>query len=290
MSFPLIGVAVAVLALNGLLSALGLRGPVPAWIAIAAAFATGYCALSVIAGDHVRLSTAEVLAFTTGLTILLTALSALAVSVVGIPITQFVVVFVGLPLGVVAYITRRPTVPRGYVIGFLRKWFDFSDYTRAERGIAAILLVSVAIALAVFISLAGLLYRDTSSMAIAVTGPNGGPIPSDFVRNVTQRVEVYVLANATPGADPFTIRIRLLPPGATGTEPFHPPLGTNPLRLDAFAEHRETNVSVPPGGTQRVPFDIALDIAGACTLRFELLSASEVPLSAAFLRLNETQS
>jgi hypothetical protein len=292
-SFPLVGPAVAVLALHGVLSAVDVPGPFRSWVAIAAAFATGYCALSVVAGEHIRMSSAEILAFTTGFTILLISLSALAVSVVGIPITQFVVVFVGLPLGVIAFVTRRPAaVRRNVFFDFVRRWFDFSDYSKSERGIAVVLLVAIAVALGVFIGLAGVQFRDTSSMAIAITGENGRPgVPQNFTRNVSQTIEVYVMANATPGSESFTVRIQLLPEGANGSEqPPHPPLGTDPLWLDAFAQHNDTSVIVSPRGTWMKSYSIALDFLGRCTLRFQLLTASNAFLREIYLSLVVTSS
>jgi len=56
-------------------------------LSIVGAFAMGYCALAVIARGHVRLTSAEVLGFTVGLGVLVTGVSALAISIVGIGIT-----------------------------------------------------------------------------------------------------------------------------------------------------------------------------------------------------------
>src|SRR5439155_1025636 len=82
--------------------------------------------------------------FTVGLTILITALSALAVSIVGIPITEFAVVIVGLPLAVIAFLLRRPaTNPWMAFVDFVRRLFDFSDYTKGEKGVVAALYVAV---------------------------------------------------------------------------------------------------------------------------------------------------
>lgn len=283
----------AVLALNGMLSAADAPVPVRPWIAIAASFATGYCALALIAGGSIRISSAEILAFTTGLAIMITSLSALAVSIVGIPITQFVVVFVGLPLGVLAYVLRRPPEPLWRALSrFSRRWFDFSDYSTAERGIAVVLLAGIAVALAVFIGLAGMPYPDAPSMAIAITGPGGRPdLPETFARNVSQSIEVHVLANATPGPNPFRIRIALVPADAAGNESFHAPPSVDPLILDPFAEYIETNVSVVPGGTTTLPYSIALDFSGRCTLRIQLLPGSsdlDDVISEAYLSLDVT--
>src|SRR5439155_26934732 len=107
-------------------------------VALVAFFAMGYCTLGLVAGGRIPMSVAEILAFTVGLTILITALSALAVSIVGIPITEFAVVIVGLPLAVIAFLLPRPaTNPWMAFVDLGRRLFAFSDYTMAERGLAA---------------------------------------------------------------------------------------------------------------------------------------------------------
>src|SRR6266699_2014259 len=77
-------------------------------VALVAFFAMGYCTLGLVAGGRIPMSVAEILAFTVGLTILITSLSALAVSIVGIPITEFAGVIFGFPLAVIAFLLRRP--------------------------------------------------------------------------------------------------------------------------------------------------------------------------------------
>jgi len=248
----------------------------------------GYCALAVIARGHVRLTSAEVLGFTVGLGVLVTGVSALAISIVGIGITQFVVVFIGLPLGIVSYLLRRPEEAAGRSLGvFLRTWFDFSDYSRGERAVATALLVLIAVAAAAFVGLYAVQYPDQTSMALAITGPNGSPnVTRDFSRGVMQAVEVYVLANATPGSSPFTVRVRLVPWNATGNESFHAVSATNrSFHLDAFAEYRESNIVVAPQGSQRLPYAIAVDSIGSFRLRFDLLNSQDRTLATNYLSI-----
>src|SRR5439155_1009582 len=107
-SFPYLGLAVRVLALYAILAVVSPPSPIRSVVAIAAFFAMGYCALALIAGNRLPMSPAEILAFTVGLTIILTSVSALAVSIAHIPITEFAVVTIGLPIAVVAFLVRRP--------------------------------------------------------------------------------------------------------------------------------------------------------------------------------------
>src|SRR5437773_743469 len=86
-TFPYIGLAVAVLALYAILAVTMPLNPYRAAVALVAFFAMGYCTLGLVAGGRIPMSVAEILAFTVGLTILITALSALARSIVGIPFT-----------------------------------------------------------------------------------------------------------------------------------------------------------------------------------------------------------
>src|SRR5207302_9607887 len=105
---------------------------------------------------------------------------------------------------------------------------------------------------------------DETAMGDAATGPNGRQnVTRDFSRGVLQAVEVYVLANATPGSSPFTVRVRLVPWNATGNESFHAvSVANRSFHLDAFAEYREPNIVVPPQGAERLPDAIAVDSIG----------------------------
>src|SRR5438874_10456598 len=143
-TFPYIGLAVAVLALYAILAVTMPLNPYRAAVALLAFFAMGYCTLGLVAGGRIPMSVAEILAFTVGLTILITALSALAVSIVGIPITEFAVVIVGLPLAVIAFLLRCPaTNPLMAFVDLVRGLLDFSDYTKCVKGVVAALYVEV---------------------------------------------------------------------------------------------------------------------------------------------------
>src|SRR2546426_387098 len=106
--FPYVGLATAVLLLHAILVAVVPPNPYRAVFALAALFAVGYCTLALIVGATIRLTAAEILAFSTGLTIFITSLSALGVSILGIPITVFAVVIVGLPIALLASLVLRP--------------------------------------------------------------------------------------------------------------------------------------------------------------------------------------
>ena len=112
--FPYIGIATAILMLHAILVAIFPPNPYRAALALVALFSMGYCALSLIVGREIRLSAPEILAFSTGLTIFITSLSALGVSILGIPITVFAVVIVGLPISIFAWLVQRP---RGNPLG-----------------------------------------------------------------------------------------------------------------------------------------------------------------------------
>src|SRR5438552_16310805 len=102
-TFPYIGLAVAVLALYAILAVTMPLNPYRAAVALVAFFAMRYCTLGLVGGGRIPMSVAEILAFTVGLTSLITALSAVAVWIVDIPITGCPVVIVRLPLPVLAF-------------------------------------------------------------------------------------------------------------------------------------------------------------------------------------------
>jgi hypothetical protein len=275
--FPFLGPAVMVLALHAIFAVTLPPTLLRSAVALAAFFAMGYSALALIVDGHVRLSAAEVLAFTVGLTILLTSLSALAVSIVGIRITEFAIVIIGLPVGVLAWLLRRPRTRLWTALrGFARSYFDFSDYTAGEKGIAAVLLAAIGIALAVFISLAGVHYPDQPTMGLAVTWPNMGDPGSfngTFVLGETQSFTVTVLADDQGGN--FTLRVVLVPANSTDgmfNTTRGPPTPT-PLRLRGFDEYRET-LAISAGERRETPFAIIMEELGTFDLRFELLDAA----------------
>src|SRR5947199_8492310 len=82
-TFPYIGLAVAVRALYAILAATMPLNPYRAAVALVAFFAMGYCTLGRVAGGRTSMSVAEILAFSVGLTILVTALFTVAVASIG---------------------------------------------------------------------------------------------------------------------------------------------------------------------------------------------------------------
>lgn len=278
--FPFLGIAVGVLGLYAILAVLFPPNPFRSAVAIAAFFAMGYCTLALIAGEKLRLPTAEILAFTVGLTILITSLSALAVSIIGIPITEFAVIIVGLPIGVVTWLLRRQQGRLWTaIVGFGRRMFDLSDYSTAEKAIAAVLLAAIIGSVVFLLSLSGVLYPDQLSPAIAITGPDGTPnsLPNSFVVGQPENVTVTVLAGSNAAS--YVVRIRLIPMNATGNESFHPASQFVPLRLDPFAEYREP-ITLGPGTSWTKQFSIAIDVSGSFNLRFELVDVSLTVLAA----------
>src|SRR5438874_5757407 len=91
-SFPYIGLAVAILALYAILAVVSPPSAIRSLVAIDAFFAMRYCALALSVVNRLPMSPAEILAITIGLTIILTSISALAVSIAHIPIPAFAVV------------------------------------------------------------------------------------------------------------------------------------------------------------------------------------------------------
>ena len=273
--FPYVGLAAVVLLLHGILVALVPANPYRAAFSFAALFAVGYCTLALIVGDSIRLSAAEILAFSTGLTIFVTSLSALGVSVLGIPITIFAIVIVGLPIAILAWFARRSgggALPA--ITSFSRGLFDFAGYSRAEKGIVAALLGGITAALIVFVALALVHFPGDLSPGLAIYGWDGttGSLNHTFLQGQPQEIVVSALGGSTPGA--FVVRIRLVPQNATGNESFHTVfLTTSPLRLDAFAEY---NVSLVLGAGESWtrPFSISVEQPGAFNLYFALLDSS----------------
>jgi uncharacterized membrane protein len=269
--FPFLDVAVMVLALYAILAVAFPDNPFRPIVALAAFFSMGYATLALIFGGSIRLSASEVLAFTVGLTILVTAGSALGVSVIGIPITQFAVIIIGLPVGVLTWLLRRPRISAATAFKtFVRNYFDLSDYSRAEKGIAAILFVAVLVALAGYVSLSALHYPDPPSYAIALTGPDGTPdsLNSTFLVGEARTMNVTILGDEAGGS--FDLRIRLIPQNATGSEPFTPTDQAPPLHLGPFTEYREP-LTIGPRGTWSMSYSIIMDARGLFWLRFELV-------------------
>ncbi|HWM51166.1 MAG TPA: hypothetical protein VNO76_07455, partial [Thermoplasmata archaeon] len=211
----------------------------------------------------------------TGLTIFVTSLSALGVSLLGIPITVFAVVIVGLPIAILASFARRSGGGTlAAITSFSRGLLDLAGYSRFEKGIVAALLGGITAALIVFVALAFVHFPDTLSPGIAIYGWDGtsGSLNQTFLQGQPQEIIVSALGGSTAGA--FVVRIRLVPQNATGNESFHTVvLTTPPLRLDAFAEY---NVSLVLGAGQSWTrtFSISVEQPGAFNLSFALLDSS----------------
>src|SRR5713226_2267969 len=194
--FPYVGLAAVVLLIHAILVAVVPANPYRAAIAFAALFAVGYCTLALIVGDSIRLTAPEILAFSTGLTIFITSLSALGVSLLGIPITVFAVVIVGLPIAILASFARRSGGGSlAAITTFSRGLFDFSDYSRVEKGVVAALLAAITAALVVFIALALVHYPGELSPGLAILGPDGtaGSLPTQFLQGQPQDIIVSAL-------------------------------------------------------------------------------------------------
>ncbi len=271
--FPYIGIATAILMLHAILVAIFPPNPYRAALALAALFAMGYCALSLIVGREIRLSAAEILAFSTGLTIFITSLSALGVSILGIPITVIAVVIVGFPISLFAWLVQRPRgSPLAAFTDFTRVFFDFSDYSRVEKGATAVLFSGIIAALVIFISLALVHYPGELSPGMTILAPDGTTnISTRFVQRQPQDIIVSALGGSTAGA--FSVRIRLIPTNATGNETFHAVFQTAPLRMDAFAEY-DVSIILGPRETWSRLFAISIEQAGVFHLNFALLDAT----------------
>lgn len=289
-TFPYVPLAVGVLVLHAILAVTYPKTLVRSVLAIASFFGMGYCVLALISGGRIPMSAAEILAFTVGLTILVTSLSALAVSIIGIPITEFAVVILGLPIGFLTLLVRHPARHTWTTsVGFLRRWLSFSDYSLTEKRIAALLFAGILGALAVWVALSVVQYPNPSSMAIAITGMDGKAesLPTSFVRGQPQTIVVFVLGNSTPawpngGAGSFVLRIRMVPVNATGNESFHGVPSASPLQLDAFGQYGES-ITVEPQGTWSKSFLISMapgvmpcptSSTPCYTLRFELVGVA----------------
>src|SRR5207245_3047452 len=79
-----------------------------------------------------------------------------------------------VPLPFIALLLRRSaTNPLMSLVDFARRLFDFSDYTKGEKGVVAALYVVVVGAVVFLVSLANVHYPDAPSVGLALTGPDG---------------------------------------------------------------------------------------------------------------------
>jgi len=283
--FPYVGLATAVLLLHAILVAIVPPNPYRAVFALAALFAVGYCTLALIVGSTIRLSGPEILAFSTGLTIFITSLSALGVSILGIPITVFAVVIVGLPIALFALFVQRPRGnPVAAFTDFTRGFLDFSEYSAVEKGAAAVLFAGIAAALVIFVSLATVHYPGELSPGLAIMAPDGtngtANLPTRFVQGQPQDIVVSALGGSTAGA--FTVRIRLVPSNATGNETFHTVVQASPLRMDSLAEYR-VSIVLASSETWSQQFSISIEQTGDFQLSFALIDARSTVVAESLL-------
>lgn len=268
--FPFLDITLLVLAAYAILAVAFPDNPLRPILALAAFFSMGYATLALVVAGSIRLTAAEVLAFTVGFTVLITAGSALGVSVIGIPITQFAVIIIGLPVGVLSWLFRRPRIKSSAALAaFVRSYFDFSDYSRAEKGIAAVLFVAVLLVLVGYVALSAIHYPSSLSPAIALTGPDGSPdsLNTTVVVGASQTVTVTVLGGEAGPS--FNLVIRLVPRNATGSETFTQTTDKSPLRLTPFVFYEEP-LSVGPAAEWSESYTIIIDAPGLYWLRFEL--------------------
>src|SRR2546422_6168330 len=199
--FPYVGLATAVLLLHAILVAIVPPNPYRAVFALAALFSVGYCTLALIVGTAIRLSAAEILAFSTGLTIFITSLSALGVSILGIPITVFAVVIVGLPIALLASLVLRPRGnPLAAFTNFTRAILDFSDYSAAEKGAVAVLFAGIVAALVLFLSLSAVHYPGELSPRPGIAAPaRTANITTSFHQSQPQDILPSVFGGSPPG-------------------------------------------------------------------------------------------
>ncbi len=281
--FPFVGVGLFVLILQTVLVAMLPPNPYRSAVTIAALFATGYCALALVVGRSVRMSAAEILAFSAGLTILITALSAVAVSVIGIPITDLAITIIGLPIAAAAWILHGPHAgPWKAFRRGLHGLFDFSDYSRSEKIVAGALLTGIAIALAAFILLSGLLTPDQLTPGLAIVGPDGTPgsLPTTFTLGQPEPIVLSALGGSRGGT--FEVRIRLVPVNATGNETFHAVSLGPPLQMDPFAEYA-TNITLARGEEWTQPLSVSIQATGSFDLRFDLIDATSAVVASNIL-------
>jgi len=284
-TFPYVGLATSVLLLHAILVVVVPPNPYRAVFALLALFSVGYCTLALIIGRTIRLSAAEILAFSTGLTIFVTSLSALGVSILGIPITVFAVVIVGLPIALSAWLLQRLRGnPVAAFTDFGRAFLDFSDYSTVEKGAVTVLFAGIAAALIIFVSLAAVHYPGELSPGLAIAAPGGtngtARLPTSFVQGQPQDIVVSALGGSTAGA--FLVRIRLVPSNATGNESFHKVFQNAPLRMDAFAEYSQSIV-LGSGETWSQQFSISIEQVGDFRLSFALIDAISTVVAESFL-------
>jgi len=277
-AWPLVGYAAVAIAAHLALVLATPPNPVRATLGLAVSLASGYCALSLLARAS-RLSRGEILAFSTGLGILLTSGAALLLAAVRLPVGDHAALLPGIPLATAAAAWRRPwTISPREPLRALRRAFAFPGYSRQERWAARVLYAAVVAALLILIAVATVPYPDRLSPALTLAGPDGSPatLPASLLRNQSQELVISVLGGSATQA--FGLRLRLSPQNETGAESFHPISWAPTLRLDPLGE-ATVNVSVPARGLWSERLSVSLDASGPWDVRFDLLDAGVVTAS-----------
>ncbi len=277
-SLPHVLAALGFILIYAILVATGLFPPLRSIIGVFALLAIGYSTLALIAGDALEITLGETIAFTVGLTIVVAATSALLVSALGTPITEYAILLLGTPVALLAVL--RAAVRKSFrssLLRHLRKLLDFSEYRPAEKVVAWALFGAIIVVLAIFISLAGLRVPDEQSPALAILGPDGTPasLPRLFDQGQPREIVITVLGGS--GNEDFELRVRLTLPELSTEDivliAFHQVTWTNPLTLNASAEARK-DIQVAAGGTWKESISLVIDDQGSFDLRFDLLTSS----------------
>ncbi len=277
---PYVRVAFGIILVYALLLAVLPPHPGRSIVGLFALGSVGYCTLALVMGRSLPLKRAEILAFAVGLTIVVLALSSLLVSVAGLPISDFVVVAVGLPVGLLAAVySRPPDLSRTQRADSPRGLLDFSRYSRREKAVILALYGGIIAALLVLLSQAFLPFPDTLSPALAILGPDGTPdtLPTNFSLGRPENLTVVVLGDAQDRT--LELRVFLAPQNATGAGDFTSVAWVSPLRLGPWTEAR-TTLSVGARASWSEQISIVVDDPGAYELRFELRDPTGTVLAA----------
>jgi hypothetical protein len=272
--FPHVRVAFLVLVADAILFIATPPNPIRSIFSVAALLATGYCALDLFVGTQSQFRLPEILAYSVGLGILATGGSALVMWAFGIPFTEATVLFLGLPIGLLAML-GTPPMPRRGVMRTLAALDDLPGYSRGERTATRILVVAAMVSLAVLVSVAFVEVPSTVSPGLAITGTDGTPDSLPLAWEAGEPRSLLVTVFGGREAASLSVRIRLAPANATGSEMYHAVAwaGWNEaLRVDALGEAAGP-VSVAPRGKVTQRLGLVLEAAGEFEVRFELVGS-----------------
>jgi len=245
-------------------------------IGVAAVFAMGYCALSLIRGATLRFTIIEKIAMSAGLAILLTTASALLSGALGLPISDLSVLLLAVPFGTLAILNAARTRDSGVQLpATVRTIIDFSEYQRGEKIIITSLLAAISVALAGLLLIAFVNVPDTLSSGIAVLGPDGTPasLPTNMTRGTTATFNATILIGSSPGD--LLLRIRLTLSNATGNVVYHPVVWAYPVILNASAETGKT-VAGAAGTTLIEIVSFIINEIGTYIISLDLISSGSV--------------